>query len=629
MHDFRILEALTRDPNMSQKSLAVECGISIGKVNYTINKLNEAQLIDTIKLGKKHRYLVTDKGREYLKQELKIMQNSKININPAEQAVIRQAVILAAGTKTEFDQPVCTLKLSPQDEEITFLKRTLSILKKNSIEKIVIVTGYKQECFGDLEYLKDNSIVMVTNSSYKKSGSMASLALAKNHIDGDFLLIEDDVLIEEDAISQLIEQPVRDSMVVTNESGSGDEAFIEIRNGYLYNMSKDIHQLNRVDGEMIGVTKISYKVYQEMLAHFQTYNKNSFVNYEYVLLDVSRSINIGYLKIPDLIWAEVDNQAQYKRVLEKVYPMLQRKELSFVEEVKTAVVDALKIPEDSITSVQPFGGMTNRNYKVSIDKEFFVVRVSGYGTEQMINRLEEKMNSQIASEIGINPDQLYFSVKTGLKIVRYIPEAEMLNPKIAKKEDNLLMVAQIFNQLHLSDKKMDNTFDGFEKMEQYEALVKEINGAFYEGYAQLKEAVIHLKDYYYGLGIQLAPCHNDPVPENFVKSGEEKMYLIDWEYGGMNDPYWDIAAFALECDLNMDEEEFFLSAYKEDEVTDLDRQRVLLNKIFQDFLWSTWTNLKEAAGDDFGPYGLNRFTRAQKNMWVFQELYRPEEELLT
>ncbi|MCA1320485.1 winged helix-turn-helix transcriptional regulator [Bacillus tianshenii] len=625
MHEFRILEALTKNPDMSQKSLSVECGISIGKVNYTINKLNEAQFIDTLKLGKKHRYLVTDKGRGYLKQELQHLQDSKININSVEPASVKQAVILAAGTKNDFQQPVCTLPL----EETTLLERTLSILKKNEIEKIVIVTGYKQEQFDGLNFLNDENIFLVYNENYKRSGSMASLARAKDHIDGDFILIEDDILIEEGAISELIDQPVTDSMLVTNESGSGDEAFIEIRNGYLYNMSKDIHQLNRVDGEMIGVTKLSYRVYQEMLAHFKTFNKNPYVNYEYVLMDVSRSIKISYLKIPDLIWAEVDNKQQYNKILEKVYPMLQRKELSFVDEVKDAVSEALRIPVESITAVVPFGGMTNRNYKVTIEGEDYVVRVSGFGTEKMINRLEEKLNSEMASDLGINPEQLFFSVETGLKIAKYIPQAETLNPKIAKKEANLSKVAGLFSILHQSGKKMENSFDGFEKMEEYEALVKQGHGAFYDGYEQVKAEVLQLKSFYEGMGIELTPCHNDPVPENFVKSGEDKMFLIDWEYGGMNDPYWDIAAFSLECDLSEDEEEMFLTAYRKKPATIEDRQKLLLNKIFQDFLWSTWTVLKEAAGDDFGPYGINRYTRAQKNMKVFQELYRPEEELVT
>jgi thiamine kinase-like enzyme len=115
--------------------------------------------------------------------------------------------------------------------------------------------------------------------------------------------------------------------------------------------------------------------------------------------------------------------------------------------------------------------------------------------------------------------------------------------------------------------------------------------------------------------IELAPCHNDLVPENFVKSGNDNIYLIDWEYSGMNDPMWDVAAYSLESGLSIEEEEIFLSLYFNGDGVPLNvQQRLLMNKVFQDFLWSIWSIIKEAKGDDFGTYGFDRFNRAIKNL---------------
>ncbi|SFB25456.1 MULTISPECIES: phosphocholine cytidylyltransferase/choline kinase family protein [unclassified Bacillus (in: firmicutes)] len=618
MYNFYILETISKFPELSQKGIAEKCNISAGKVNYTINHLLERGLLEVIKSGRKFQYLLTDSGKEYLKNQLGNLQANKVSIHNIKHKEVKNAVILAAGSKSDFNVPACLVPVS----EITLLERTVNILFKNGIEKIVIVTGYKSSEFEGQPFITSNpNIHLIHNPEYLWTGSMSSLAMASELVDDDFLLFEDDILIEENAIVQLMDHHERDCILVTKESGSGDEGYIEIKNGYLYKISKDIHQLNRIDGEMIGVTKLSHEVYKEMLKDFQD-NKNPYVNYEYLLLDVSRKINIGYLKISDLIWAEIDNNIQLKTVVDKTYPMLVRKEELFQElELRQSIADALNIDVTTITEVKPFGGMTNKNYKAAIAGEEYVVRVSGVGTDKMINRIEEKMNAEQASKLGINPEQLYFNEKTGLKIVRFIENAETLNPKTAKRVDNIHSVVKILQQLHQSDIEMMNEFDTFQKLSHYELLAIEAGADFFEDYETVRNDVFRLKRFYDQLNVEMTPCHNDTVPENFVKSSEEKLYLIDWEYAGKNDPLWDLAAFSLECGFSEAEEELLLNKYRNGQETIEDRQRILIAKIYQDFLWSVWTVLKEACGDDFGPYGLNRYNRAKENINKFDALF--------
>ena len=116
-------------------------------------------------------------------------------------------------------------------------------------------------------------------------------------------------------------------------------------------------------------------------------------------------------------------------------------------------------------------------------------------------------------------------------------------------------------------------------------------------------------------------CHNDLVAENFIKN-EKRMYLIDWEYAGMNDPMWDVAAHLLECEFSAEEEELFLHYYFEGDIcTKVHRQKILIFKICQDVLWSTWTIAKEMKGEDFGTYGLDRLHRAQRNICEYKRIY--------
>ncbi|MEH7225022.1 NTP transferase domain-containing protein [Bacillus sp. JJ1566] len=614
---FDILAEISRNPEITQRTLAKLCKISIGKVNYTINKLIEENFIETKKTGSTIHYFVSEKGKEYLIKELEKLQETKVSLYKNEYKPITQAVILAAGERKSFDRPIGLLDI----HGTTLLERTVNILEENGIEKIVIVTGYLKEMLEQSEVLKGKDTVsFVENTRYLWTGSMASLALASDYMTDDFILIEDDILIEQAAIEELLETGERDCILMTKESGSGDEAFVEIRNDQIYQISKDIHRLNRIDGEMVGITKISYEVYQEMLNIFKD-NQNPYINYEYTLLDVGRTVNLGFLKLPNIIWAEVDNYADYFKVVDKIFPLLRVKEEEIkVNEIKQTIANALQIDESLITTIESLGGLTNRNYKITIDGKDYAVRFPGKGTEKFLNRSTEKLISETVSELGINPPILFFDEHTGLKIVEYIPEAETLNPKTGKREENLIMIADIFRKLHDSEVDFKDRFDVFEKITEYEDVIASGNVTLPEDYSDLKAQVLELENQYLSMNVPLSPCHIDPLSENFVKSGANKMYLIDWEYGGMNDAFWDIAAFIIESELSPAEERLFVLQYFNGEMDTITAKRLLMNKIFVDFLWTLWGLMKVATGYDFYSYAMGRFNRTKGFMKEYQLL---------
>ncbi|WP_312475462.1 NTP transferase domain-containing protein [Neobacillus sp.] len=609
-HLFQLLEAINKNANLNQKKMAEICGISIGKVNYLIHDLTFGDYIFSEKKGRNISYFLTQKGIDFLQSGIEAYHHKKVNIHQESLSEIKQAVILAAGIRTDFNKPAGLMTF----DGVTLLKRNLDILQENGINDIVIVTGYKPEAFE--EYPELNHLTFVENKKYKWTGSMASLAAAQPYITNDFLLIEDDILIEERAIREILSHPQRDCILISNESGSGDEAFVEIKNGYLHKISKDIHQFNYVDGEMIGISKVSYEVYTKMVSEYRQNNRNPFMHYEYMLLDISRHYNIGYLKMHNLMWGEIDSWKHYTTVTEKTYPMLKRKEAKFREIwIKSHLMDALDIAYEDIEDIQPFGGMTNKNFKVVIKGKEFVLRIPGNGTESLINRKEEKFNAALASNLGIDTELVYFNEETGVKIAELIPEAETLTPKMTKRQDIMELTTANFRILHFSGLEMANRFDVFEKMVEYERLMKEANGHPYDHYFEVKEQVMVLKEIYQAMDIQLTPCHIDALPQNIVKSGEKKLYFIDWEYSGMNDPMWDLAWHAMESEFTPEEEELFLTLYlQEDEVPLEIQQRMIMNKIFQDFLWTIWTIIKEAKGDDFGTYGTDLLARCRKNL---------------
>lgn len=604
----KILETINNHAHLSQKEIGEICNISTGKVNYLIRDLFDRGLIEKEKRGRSTEYYLSKKGIHYLKNRIAAYQDKKVDLHRGETKQVKEAVILAAGENKEFNFPVSLLPINGK----TLLQRNIELLKKYGIEKITIVIGYKKEAFQNMEEI--DGVVFVENPRYQWTGSMASLSCARDEISGDFLLLEHDVLIEEQAIKELVENNERDCMLIANESGLGNEAYVELRNRYIFKISKDIHQLNRIDGEVVGISKISYDVYQLMLEEYED-NQNPFLNYEYLLLDVSRQYRIGFLKINDLIWSDIDTKEHYIRILNSIFPKLKRKEEKYLaNQLKRIVSDVMDIPLENITNISRLGGMTNKNYKVTINNgKKYVLRVPGVGTEEMINRVNEGKNARLASQLGIDAKIVYFNDETGIKISELIPDAKTLTPKMAKWEGNMKLVVQVLKKLHNADLPMENEFDIGAMMKLYERLADSVGGDYYPNYPKLKEAVTKIKAIYDAMHVPKVPCHNDTLPDNWVKSGDDRIYLIDWEYAGLNDPVWDLAAYSLESSLTKREEELLLSLYYPEGVNEQIRMRMLMHKIFQDYIWSLWTVYKEAKGDNFGDYGITRHHRALKN----------------
>ena len=123
-----------------------------------------------------------------------------------------------------------------------------------------------------------------------------------------------------------------------------------------------------------------------------------------------------------------------------------------------------------------------------------------------------------------------------------------------------------------------------------------------------------LKDYLEELGLERCACHNDAVPDNFIASEDGKLFLIDWEYSGNNDPMADLAALFLESEFTKDNQDFVLQEYFGGDVPENAYMKIRCFQVLWDCLWAQWTVIKEANGDDFGTYGIDRFNRAVNNL---------------
>lgn len=523
--------------------------------------------------------------------------------------MMKTAVILSARKDkgTEIPYP-----LKPYCENICLMDRIIEALTALDYSNIYLVVGDKAELYH--KYASER-VHLVLNADYKFTSSMGSLAVAAPFIDDDFLLVEGDTFYEYKVLKALTETANDNCFAITEESGSGDEAFVETRKGYVAKISKDRHQICNFEGEMLGIVKISKPTFDRMMQKWN-HSNNPYLNYEYLLLDSTDVLDRPYIRFTNLIWGDVDCEDDFNKLCNYIYPKLRRKEDPFDYDNLISYLNAI-FPNEHIekeVSIMQIGGMSNKNFKVTKGKLEYVLRVPGNGSEGMVVRSNEEQNSMQACKMGINPPIRYFNAKTGIKLADFVKNAETLNGATIQRPSSMKKIVKIFQTLHHSHVRFGNEFNVFNEIRNYERLLEECNGTMYEGYEDHREKVLRLEDYLNKLGVSINPCHNDLVAENFLKAEDGTIYLIDWEYSGMNDPMWDIAALFLENNFSEENQDYFLSHYFNGNEPENARKKIFVYQILMDWLWSLWTVIKEAQGDDFGTYGVDRYTRAIDNL---------------
>jgi thiamine kinase-like enzyme len=259
------------------------------------------------------------------------------------------------------------------------------------------------------------------------------------------------------------------------------------------------------------------------------------------------------------------------------------------------------------------GGLTNYNYIMNIQGTEYVIRLPGGMTNEMIDRRIEKVNNSIASELGLNSESIYFDEYSGIKISIYIKNSNNIALIDPCCPANLISVSSLMKKIHSSNNHFPNYFDWKMELAKYEQIVRDLNGDFFYDYISLKEKLLDFENRSIK-NIFTFPCHNDTVPENFIVDNTGKTYLIDWEYSGMNDPSWDVAAYILESKLTDEAIQYLLLDYyghfpAEDELV-----KIKCYMLAQDLLWTVWALIRHYNGDDFLDYCYLRYERFRKNM---------------
>lgn len=612
----RLLKILQKETINTQRNISEETGFSLGMVNTLLKQMRDRELIASGTGDNKRKYYLTKKGNTFLENLIREKQKETLILKEDKTLKVEDAVILAAGISNQFDTPIALQEI---EEGKCMIDRHIDMLKDLGIKNIHVIVGYKKEQFE--EHFKNTDIHLIENSRYKWTGTMYSLALAKEYLTKDFIVVEGDHLIEKKILSELLKKQ-GSCFVLTHPSGGENDAFVEFdENGNIIKISKDMHQFLHIDACFSGIHRFTHELYEKLLEQLAE-SKNPYLNYEYAIERLARLYKFDTMYLDDTFCVNIYKEEQFLKTLNVVYPAILKREKEFDHQyVLDTFLDITEQNVEDVISLDYAGGLTNKNYRVKTKTNEYILRIPGKCTETMISRKNEKYNSKIGYLLNLNVDTIYFNEHSGVKLTKYVENAETLNPSTAKLEENMAMVTDLLRTLHTSEVELQSEFDVCKELVKYEKLTEDAHGTYYEGYDNVRKEFYEFIERLNVIGVDCIPCHNDLVAENLIKN-KKRMYLIDWEYAGMNDPMWDLAAHLIECEFNEEEEELFLNYYFQgNEITKSSKQKILIYKILQDILWSVWTMAKEANGEDFGTYGPDRMHRAERLIKEYKTTY--------
>ena len=136
------------------------------------------------------------------------------------------------------------------------------------------------------------------------------------------------------------------------------------------------------------------------------------------------------------------------------------------------------------------------------------------------------------------------------------------------------------------------------------------------GYYDVVAAAEPIKHILSEKDLPIAPCHCDPLCENFLDTGKI-MWIVDWEYSGMNDPLWDVGDLSVEAGMDAEQDAELMRAYFGREPTAAETGRMIIYKALCDLLWTLWGLIQHAdenPAEDFWAYAIGRFDRCKTLM---------------
>ena len=561
---YKILKVLITEGVIDQRKISQLTKFSLGKVNNLLKELNKEKYISS-------NYALTSSGKEYVKSH-----------HP------QRATILAAGyglrmVPINTEEPKGLLEVHGEP----LIERIIKQLHEVGITDIKIVVGFMKEHY---EYLIDEyDVDLIVNPYYSTRNNIYSLYVAKDRLANGYI-IPCDIWFKDNPFSTL-EDP---SWYLFSDRLT-DHSHWQVSKNTKVKYTKE------PGNRMIGIAYLNQEDAEVLTGHLDEMIKakkyDSF--WEDALADKKQFLISGRI-IPNSEHAEINSYEELME-LDSHSDHLKTEAIQIIEET-------LKVDKTKVHNIHTLKrGMTNRSFSFECNDKRYIMRIPGEGTDKLIDRKEEYDVYQQIKDEPYTENILYLNPVNGYKLSEFLENTRNSN---SSDWNDVTKCMKLLRRFHQENYQVNHEFDIWKQIDFYESL-RDTPSA-YKDFMITKENVVKLKPFIQDNIKQWSLCHIDANADNFLIDKKGKIYLIDWEYAGMQDPDLDIAMYAIYAGYNHEQFDRLIDIYYQNDCDEITRYKIYAYAAVGGLLWSNWCEYKQSLGLDFGAYSIAQYRYAKE-----------------
>ncbi|WP_278372293.1 NTP transferase domain-containing protein [Segatella bryantii] len=518
----------------------------------------------------------------------------------------RNAIILAAGKSSRFapftyERPKGLFRVRGE----ILIERQIEQLVESGIKDIYVVVGYMKEKFFYLEQ-KYPEVKLIVNNRFGVKGNLYSLYVAREYLHNTYVCCADHYFVN---------NPFLDD----NPKNISYRA-CSFKEGRFGEFSCDYSDADVITGVNLG------GCYQMALAGQAYFNDTFSARFKELL-----EKEINDFRVSSLFWEEF-----YQHHIKELTLYIQKYnegdvlEFNNIEDLRqfdsdflynvdseiiSNICNTLHCHPNNINDIHVINaGLTNVSFRFMANGVQYVYRHPGGTAGNLINRQAELFTQMSARELGVDKSVITMDL-SGWKLSYCVQD--LVECDFRKYPEQLKKGMEYLRQMHALNPKDDiKTFDDFEEGLKLMKIASSTKGNLLVEFAEEIEKAKKLSEYLKAdaerMGIKKVLCHNDTYEPNYLATKDGDLYLIDWEYAGLNDPANDLACFFCRYDYTDEQIDMFMKEYFQRELTEDEHRHWIAYIAMCGFYWFGWGLYKGSVGDDDGFFFLPAYRNFQR-----------------
>jgi len=253
------------------------------------------------------------------------------------------------------------------------------------------------------------------------------------------------------------------------------------------------------------------------------------------------------------------------------------------------------------------GGITNRNYRVAMGAGDYVLRICGKDTAVLgIDRDAECQATMAAAQLGVGPEVVVYRPDLEVLVTRWVEGRPASADDVRSATERVAVALRAVHE----GSALPARFDTFALVFDYRDEIRARGGADRAGFREAAAAAARIQAILTGPDHDPVPCHNDLLPANFLIDGDS-VRIVDWEYAGMGDRFFDLGNLAVNNGFDPADEERLIAAY----FGDASQRRLAalrLMRVMSDFREAMWGAVQDVVSElefDYRSYRDEHFER--------------------